>query len=94
MSVKINTTDGTFQYIGQHSCFVLLTLCSSVSTKWVRHVARMGVRRNKCKILGRKRELKKPFGKPKRKWEVDINVDLRKIGLECVDWILLAQDWD
>jgi hypothetical protein len=32
------------------------------------------------------------FGRPRRRWEDNIKIDLRVIGWECVDWIHLAQD--
>jgi len=35
---------------------------------------------------------KKPLGRPRRRWEFNIRVDLRKIGWERVDWIHLAPD--
>jgi hypothetical protein len=41
-----------------------------------------------------KPEGKRPLGRPRRKWEDGIRMDLRDIGLEIVDWIQLAQDRD
>jgi hypothetical protein len=35
---------------------------------------------------------KRPLGRPKRRWEDGIRMDLRDIGLGGVDWIRLAQD--
>jgi hypothetical protein len=32
--------------------------------------------------------------RPRRRWEDNIRLDLRKIGWEGVDWIHLAQDRD
>jgi hypothetical protein len=37
---------------------------------------------------------KRPLGRPRRTWEDGIRMDLREIGLGCVDWIRLAQDRD
>jgi hypothetical protein len=39
-------------------------------------------------------EGKRPFGRPRRRWEDGIRMDLREIGLEGVDCIRLAQDRD
>jgi hypothetical protein len=39
-------------------------------------------------------EGKRPLGRPRRRWEDGIRMDLREIGLGCVDWIRLAQDRD
>jgi hypothetical protein len=49
--------------------------------------------KNGCNILVGKREGKRPFGRPRRRWE-DIRMDLREIGWEGVEWIHLAQDRD
>jgi hypothetical protein len=34
------------------------------------------------------------FGRPWRRWDDNIKMDLRDMGLEGVDWIHLARDWD
>jgi hypothetical protein len=39
-----------------------------------------------------KLEGKRPLGRPRRRWEDNIKMDLREIGLSSVDWINLAQD--
>jgi hypothetical protein len=41
-----------------------------------------------------KPEGKRPLGRPKRRWEDGIRMDLREVGLGSVDWIQLAQDRD
>jgi hypothetical protein len=46
------------------------------------------------KVLVGKPEGKRPLGKPRRRWEDGIILDLREIGLGGVDWIRLAQDRD
>jgi hypothetical protein len=40
------------------------------------------------------RERKRPLGRPRRRWEDGIRMDLKEIGLGGVDWIRLAQDGD
>jgi hypothetical protein len=37
---------------------------------------------------------KRPLGRPRRRWEDGIRIDLKEIGLGGVDWIRLAQDRD
>jgi hypothetical protein len=37
---------------------------------------------------------KKPLGRPRRRWEDDIRMDLREIEWGDMDWIDLAQDRD
>jgi hypothetical protein len=44
-------------------------------------VARMGEERNVYKVLVGKPEGKRPLGRPRRRWEDGIRMDLRKIGL-------------
>jgi hypothetical protein len=62
--------------------------------RWAGHVARMGEERILYKVLKGKREGKKPLGRPRRRWEDVIRMDLRETGLGVVDWIRLAQDMD
>jgi hypothetical protein len=62
--------------------------------RWARHVARMGEERKVFKVLMGKPEGKRPLGRPRRRWEDGIRMDLREIGLRGVDWIPLAQDRD
>jgi hypothetical protein len=44
--------------------------------------------------LAGKPEGKRPLGRPRRRWEDKITIELREIGLGGVDWIRLAQDRD
>jgi hypothetical protein len=37
-------------------------------------------------------ERKRPLGTPRRRWEANIKMDLRKIGIDGANWIELAQD--
>jgi hypothetical protein len=52
----------------------------------------MGEERKVYKVLVGKPEGKRPLGRPRRRWEDGIRMDLRKTGLGDVDWIRLAQD--
>jgi hypothetical protein len=45
-------------------------------------------------VLMGKPEGKRSLGRPRRRWEDGIRMDLREIGLEGVDCIRLAQDRD
>jgi hypothetical protein len=54
----------------------------------------MGGERKVYKVLVGKSEGKRPQGRPRRRWEDGIRIDLREIGLRSVDWIRLAQDRD
>jgi hypothetical protein len=42
--------------------------------------------------FGGKPEGMRPLGRPRRRWENNIRMDLQKVG--CGDWIGLAQDRD
>jgi hypothetical protein len=55
--------------------------------RWAGHVARMGEGRG----VGRP-EGKRPLGRPRRRWEDNIKMDLREIGIDGANWIRLAQD--
>ena len=46
------------------------------------------------KVLVGKPEGKKPLGRPKRRWEDNIKMDLQEVGRGCGDWMGLAQDGD
>jgi hypothetical protein len=48
--------------------------------------------RNAYKILIGKPKGKRPFGRPRHRWEDNIKMDLREIRLEGVDWIDLVQE--
>ena len=62
--------------------------------RWAGHVARMGEKRGVYKILVGKPETKRPLGRPRRRWEDNIKMDLQEVGCEDVDWIDVAQDRD
>jgi hypothetical protein len=59
-------------------------------TRWAGHVARMGEGRNLYRVLVGKPEGKRPLGRPRRRWEDGLKMDLREIGWEGVEWIHLA----
>jgi hypothetical protein len=54
----------------------------------------MGEERKVYKVLVGKPEGNRPLGKPRRRWEDGIRIDLRETGWGVVDWIRLAQDRD
>jgi hypothetical protein len=62
--------------------------------KWAGHVARMREKRNAYRILMRNPEGKRPLGRSRRRWVDNIKMDLRKIGLDDMDWIDLTQNRD
>jgi hypothetical protein len=46
------------------------------------------------RFLVRKPEGKRLLGRPKRRWEDNIKMDLQDVGCGSLDWIDLAQDRD
>ncbi|KAJ4438846.1 hypothetical protein ANN_14799 [Periplaneta americana] len=62
--------------------------------RWAGHVARMGESRNAYRVLVGRPEGKRPLGRPRRRWEDNIKMDLREVGHDDRDWINLAQDRD
>jgi hypothetical protein len=49
--------------------------------RWAEHAARMGEESKLYKVLVGKPEGKRPLGRPRRRWEDGIRMDLREIGL-------------
>jgi len=60
----------------------------------VGHVVRMGERRGVYRVLVGTPEGKRPFGRPRHRWEDNIKMDLQEVGGGGMDWIDLAQDRD
>jgi hypothetical protein len=52
----------------------------------------MGEGRSLYMVLVGKSEGKSPLGRPRRRWEDNIKLDLQEVGCKGVDWIDLAQD--
>jgi len=57
------------------------------------HVARMGEGRDVHRVLVGKPEGKRILGRPRRRWEDNIKMDLREVG-RGGEWMELAQDRD
>jgi hypothetical protein len=62
--------------------------------RWARHVIHMGEKKKVYKVLVGKPEGRRPLGRPRRRWEDGIRMDLGEIGWGVVEWIQLAQDRD
>ena len=56
-------------------------------------MARIGEGRDVHRILVGKPEGKRPLGRPRRRWEDNIKMDLQEVG-GGADWMELAQDRD
>jgi len=62
--------------------------------RWEGNVARMGDRRDVCRALVRKPEGKRPLGRPRRRWEDNIKMDIQEVGCGGMDWTDVTQDRD
>ena len=70
----------------------IVRVIKSRRMRWAGHEARMGEGRDLYRGLVRKPERKSQLGRPRRRWEDNIKLDLQEVGCEGMDWIDLAQD--
>jgi hypothetical protein len=70
----------------------IVRVIKSRRTRLVGHVARMGEGRSFYRLLVGRFEGKRPLGRPRRRWDDNIKMDLTEIGIEGANWIRLAQD--
>ena len=62
--------------------------------RWAGYVARMEESRSAFKILAGKPTGKRPLGRHRRRWEDNIRMDLKEIGINAGNWVDSAQDRD
>jgi hypothetical protein len=79
---------------GFYSSPSIIRVVKARRMRWAGHVARMGEVRGAYNILIRRPEGRRPLGKPRRRWEDKIKMDLREIGFGDMGWMHLAQDRD
>jgi hypothetical protein len=72
----------------------IVRVIKSSRMRWAGHVARMGEGSGVYRDLVGKPEGKRPLGRPRRRLEDNIRMDVQEVGCGCVDWIGLAQDRD
>jgi hypothetical protein len=60
--------------------------------KWAGHVAHVEEGRGVYRVLVGRPVGKRPLEKPRCRWEDNIKMDLREIGIDGSNWIRLAQD--
>jgi hypothetical protein len=70
----------------------ILRVIKSRRMRWAGHVARMGEGRGAYRVLVGRPEGKRPLGRPRRRWEDNIEMDLRETGIDGANWIQPAQD--
>ena len=69
----------------------IVQVVKSRRMRWAGHVARMGEGRGVHRVPVGKPEGKRPLGRPRRRWEDNITMDLQEVGGGCGDWMELAQ---
>jgi hypothetical protein len=70
----------------------IVRVIKSRRLRWAGHVARMGQGRGVNRFLVGRPEGKRPLGRPRRRWDSNIKMDLRAIIIDGSNWIRLAQD--
>jgi hypothetical protein len=78
-----------------HSLYSLRNIVRVIKSRrmmWAGHVARMGEGRGVYRVFVGRPEGKRPLGRPRRRWEDNIKMDLRDIGIDGANWIRLAPD--
>ena len=64
----------------------------SIRLRWTGHVVRMEEGRSAFKILTGTPTGKRPLGRPSRRWEDNIRMHLKEIGISTRNWVDSAQD--
>jgi hypothetical protein len=77
---------------GLYSSSSIVRVIKARRMKWAGHVARMRDVRGAYNILVGRPEGRRPLGRPRRRREDNIKMDLREVGFGVVDWIHWAQD--
>jgi hypothetical protein len=72
----------------------IVRVVKSRRMRWAGHGARMGEGRGVQRVSVGKPEGKRPFGRPRRRLEDNIKIDLQEVGGGCGDWMERAQDRD
>ena len=62
--------------------------------RWTGHVARLEEGRTAFKILTGTPAGKRPLGRPRHRWEDNIRMDLKEIGINTRNWVDSAQGRD
>jgi hypothetical protein len=75
-----------------YSSLNIVRVIKSRRMRWAGHVARMEKGRGVYRVLVGRPQGKRPLGRPRRRWEDNIKMIVREIGIDGVNWIRLAQD--
>jgi hypothetical protein len=72
----------------------IVRVVNSRRMRWAGHVARMGKDRGAYRVLVGKPEVKSLLGRPRRRWEDNIKIELQEVEGVCEDCKELAEDSD
>jgi hypothetical protein len=75
-----------------YSSLNIVRVIKSRRMRWARHVAHMGEGRGVYGVLVGRPEGKRPLKRPRRRWEDNLKMDFREIGIDGANWIRLSQD--
>jgi hypothetical protein len=76
-----------------YSSLNIIRVIKSRRMRWAGYVARMGEKTGAYRSLVERSEGRRPLGRPRRRWEDNIEIDLQEMG-SGMGWIELAQDED
>jgi len=77
-----------------YSLLNIVRVVKSRRMRWAGHMARLGQGRGVYRVLVGRPEGKRPLGRPRRRWEDNIKIDVQEVGGGCGDWMELGQDRD
>ena len=72
----------------------MVMVINSRRLRWPGHIAGMEEGRSAFKFLPGKPIGNIPLGRPRRRWEDNIRIDLNEIGINTKNWVDSAQDRD
>jgi hypothetical protein len=70
----------------------IVRVVKSRRRSWAGHVECMCKGRGVCRVLVGRPKSKRPLGRPRHRWENNIKINLREIGINRANWTQLAQD--
>ena len=89
------TANFTFTTVNDlYSSHYIFPVIKSRIIRWAGHVASMGEKRGVYRDLVGKSEGRRSLGRPRRRWEDNIKMDLQEVVCEGMDWIEMVQDRD
>jgi hypothetical protein len=92
--LKFKRKFGRLKVNDLYSSPLIVRVTKSRRMRRMEHVALMRESRGVYRDLVGKPEGRRPLGRPRRRWEDNIKMDLQEVGCGDMDWIDMAQDRD